>query len=173
MTHLKTLFSTLLITVALASSAQATTLFTRVHTRIEQEAGQQAADRYTSLVIRKARQYKIPVNTLIRLIAVESEFKPRERSSAGAVGLMQVMPLHFRSRGISSRYWYDPETNLDVGCRIFTGYRDLMARRYRGLPERALYHRTLVAYNMGPYFVVSRGIYRSRYSNLILNPKTK
>lgn len=125
-----------------------------VHRYIQETSGDAKADRFASLVVRKARQHAIPPMILARLIRYESEYDPSVVSYAGACGLMQIMPTHFR-RGEN---WRNPADNLDVGCRVLNGYK----RRFQG------WHPALVAYNRGPGNGPHRGIYRTRYSRKIL-----
>lgn len=77
-----------------------------------------------------------------RLVRVESEFDPRAKSRAGAIGLAQVLPSTARlyEPGLSVEQLYEPATNLRLGFRYL---HDLMAR-YGTL------NHALVAYNRGP-----------------------
>jgi hypothetical protein len=49
------------------------------------------------------------------VIRVESVGDPNAVSSAGAIGLMQVMPAEFQSQGIPEGSWFDPATNIMAG----------------------------------------------------------
>ena len=62
-----------------------------------------------------------------RLVRIESGFRPAVRSSAGAIGLAQVMPTTavFYDRAITSARLTDPATNLRIGFRYL---RDLLER---------------------------------------------
>lgn len=123
--------------------------------------GSERAKILAPLLRRSASKHQIPLGLLVQLIRVESNFNPREVSPAGALGLGQVMPL---------RSWANPSINLDLSCRVLKTYHTQVSHRYPGLLPQDLWHRTLVAYNMG-FSRVSRSynpIYRSRYSNLIL-----
>jgi hypothetical protein len=72
------------------------------------------------------------------LVAVESDYNPQCRSSAGAIGLTQLMPENVREMGISNPT--DPAQNLDGGAR----YLAKMMAKYKDLPT------ALAAYNAGP-----------------------
>lgn len=122
---------------------------------------------YTPLITRQAKKHGIDPFLVASLVWHESNFNPREVSPAGALGLCQVMPLWFRHYRVPLSAWRDPEANLGVALRIYSGYRGRMARTFRGIDRLELDHRTLVAYNRGPK-AVSRGVTRSRYSRLIL-----
>jgi len=54
-----------------------------------------------------------------RVVKVESEFNERATSSAGAIGLTQIMPAtaQFFMPGVTRAALYDRETNLRVGLR--------------------------------------------------------
>jgi len=139
---------------------------------IQSVAGVTAAKRYAWHIEQAAKKYNLDPLLVARVIRLESSYNAREVSSVGAIGLMQVMPFHFQRRGIPRSKWMDPKTNLDLGCRILAWYKDRMDRLYPNLDPLALRHRALVAYNMGPRAVVSRGIYRSRYSEIIMKHYT-
>lgn len=78
-----------------------------------------------------------------RLVRVESGFYPRAVSSAGAVGLAQVMPRTAFELDPSLGYsdLFDRDTNLRLGFR----YLYQMLQRYDGD-----LHLALLAYNRGP-----------------------
>lgn len=79
---------------------------------------------------------------LLSLIRQESAFDPKARSSAGALGLMQVMPMTGRRvAGAKPHELLEPEKNLKVGSRYFVG----LVKRFEGDVELAL-----AAYNAGP-----------------------
>jgi soluble lytic murein transglycosylase-like protein len=78
-----------------------------------------------------------------RLVHVESGFDLHAKSSAGAVGLTQVLPstARFYDAGLTTTQLYDRDTNLRLGFRYL---HDLLAR-YDDNLEHAL-----LAYNRGP-----------------------
>lgn len=57
----------------------------------------------------------VPAEYIAAVIRVESGGDPNAVSSAGAMGLMQVMPNEFQSQGISEDLWFDPGTNIMAG----------------------------------------------------------
>lgn len=83
--------------------------------------------------------YRNGVDSLLLASVVEAEsgFRPDAVSAKGALGLMQLMPLHFT--GIEQPL--DPEVNLDLGARYLGDLR----RRYDGDLTLAL-----AAYHAGP-----------------------
>jgi soluble lytic murein transglycosylase-like protein len=78
-----------------------------------------------------------------RLVRVESEFRMRAVSSAGALGLTQLMPPTAAELqpGITREEIFDRDTNLRLGFRYLRQLLD----RYDGDLEEALH-----AYNRGP-----------------------
>lgn len=75
---------------------------------------------------------------VLAVIDVESAFDPFAVSSAGAVGLMQVMPFWPRELGLTRRDLLDVELNIRMGTSILAYYLDL---------ERGDYRRALGRYN--------------------------
>ena len=75
---------------------------------------------------------------VLAVIDVESAFDPFAVSSAGAVGLMQVMPFWPSELGLSTRDLIDVELNIRMGVSILAYY---LAR------ERGDYVRALGRYN--------------------------
>jgi soluble lytic murein transglycosylase-like protein len=77
------------------------------------------------------------------LVRVESGFTRRAVSSAGAVGLTQVMPstAFWLQPGLTYSELFEPHTNLRLGFR----YLRLMLEQYNGDM-----HLALLAYNRGP-----------------------
>jgi soluble lytic murein transglycosylase-like protein len=112
------------------------------------------AEYYSRLIADAAAEADLPASVVASVVWHESNFRPLSVSSCGALGLMQVMPFHFRK----GENWRDPKTNLKVGCRVLRGY----WLRYDKDP-----HRALTAYCWGPANV-SRGMSRSRYSRAVL-----
>ncbi|SHH89229.1 Transglycosylase SLT domain-containing protein [Clostridium collagenovorans DSM 3089] len=105
-------------------------------------------DEKIAVAIDKASaKYGVDANLIRAIIKAESNFNPNAVSSAGAMGLMQIMPANFKSLGIT-----DPlsiEQNIEGGVRHIKQYLD----RYNGNVEMAL-----MAYNGGPGRMVSRGV---------------
>jgi soluble lytic murein transglycosylase-like protein len=78
--------------------------------------------RILAAVYENSLQYELPPELILSVIKVESEFNPRAYSNAGAVGLMQVMPVTGMYVGRSLGLWinreddlYDVEKNIQVG----------------------------------------------------------
>lgn len=108
-------------------------------------------------VHRAAEREGIGPDTLLRLVQVESSFRPRVVSYKGAVGLMQVLPSTARSMGVERAELFNVRVNLRVGTR----YLARLLERYGNL-ERAL-----TAYHWGPGNV-ARGRFTGWYAAQIL-----
>ena len=103
---------------------------------------------YQELVLREALEVDVDPLLLAALIRQESAFVPDIVSSAGAIGLMQVMPATgrdlARSLGVAnftSETLESPEINLHLGARFLVD----QLKRYG--PQLPL---VLSAYNAGP-----------------------
>ncbi|RKD86796.1 lytic transglycosylase domain-containing protein [Kushneria marisflavi] len=71
---------------------------------------------------RESRRASLDLQLVLSVIDVESRFMPEARSSAGAQGLMQVMPFWKKEIGRESDDLFDPDTNLRYGCTILAWY---------------------------------------------------
>jgi soluble lytic murein transglycosylase len=98
---------------------------------------------YWSLIEREARRHGLDPYLVAGLIRQESRFEFDAVSSAGAVGLMQLMPGTARrlaGRRLSRSYLRDPETNIRLG----TKYLAQLWQQYGGETEKAV-----AGYNAG------------------------
>lgn len=80
------------------------------------------AKRILSAVYENSVQYDLAPELILSVIKVESEFNPRAYSKAGAIGLMQIMPVTGIYVGRSLGLWvenegdmYDIEKNIQIG----------------------------------------------------------
>lgn len=94
------------------------------------------------IIERAGREYRIDPLLVEALISAESNFQVNAVSSAGAQGLMQLMPGTASDMGVSDPF--DPEQNIWGGTR----YLALMLLEFNGNLEKAL-----AAYNAGPHKV--------------------
>lgn len=106
----------------------------------EDERIAEAIDKYSA-------KYGVDPDLVSAIIKTESNFDSNAVSSAGAMGLMQLMPENCTALGIT-----DPlniEQNIEGGVRHIKEYID----RYNGDIEMAL-----MAYNGGPTRMLNRGV---------------
>jgi soluble lytic murein transglycosylase-like protein len=91
------------------------------------------------LIIENGRACNVDPALIKAIVANESRFDPTARSSAGAQGLMQLMPRTAASLGVTDPY--DPAQNIWGG----THYLRALLRQFGGSVELAV-----AAYNAGP-----------------------
>jgi soluble lytic murein transglycosylase-like protein len=99
-----------------------------------------------SLLTAAANKYGVPPELAIAVAQQESGGNPAVVSSAGAVGVMQLMPATAAQLGVTDPT--DPTQNIDGGVR----YLSQMLSEFNGDPQLAL-----AAYNWGPGNVSKNG----------------
>jgi len=135
-----------------------------LHGFVRSHVSAKRAATYTKLIRTKAEKYGVPPMLVAHIIEHESHFDPRCKTGP-SLGLMQVNRGHAR-RGDDL---YDPATNLDYGCKILREYHQWASSRLpRSASPRRVWEYALTAYNWGPTRAVSRGLYRSRYSDKVM-----
>ncbi|MGL4874615.1 MAG: lytic transglycosylase domain-containing protein [Clostridium sp.] len=99
-----------------------------------------AVDKYSKV-------YGVDRKLVLAVIKAESNFNPKCVSSAGAMGVMQLMPVNVKEEGIT-----DP---FDIDQNVRGGVSELSKhlKRYKGNVEMAL-----MAYNAGAGTVQRRGV---------------
>lgn len=102
--------------------------------------------RYASLIESVARQFKLDEELLHAVVRAESAYNPKAVSSAGAIGLMQLMPATAERYGVND-IW-NPTQNLRGGARYL---RDLLEQFDDDLML------ALAAYNAGEGAVMRYG----------------
>lgn len=95
-------------------------------------------DKYNKYVCEASKRFNIPRELILAVMAVESNFDPRAVSSAGAQGLMQLMPATALQMDVEDPF--DPYQSILGGTR----YLRTMANVFSG--DMVL---TLAAYNAG------------------------
>lgn len=74
-----------------------------------------AASRYQQLLREAARKYRLPMTLLQAVLETESAGNPRAVSTAGAEGLMQLIPKTQTRMGVADPF--DPRENIFGGAR--------------------------------------------------------
>lgn len=92
-------------------------------------------------IIKKAKtvadRENVPTDIVLGVIRVESDFVPTAESPVGAKGLMQIMPINYKSLGITDPF--DVDQNINGGIR-------LLARLFKRF---GTWEKALAAYNWG------------------------
>lgn len=101
---------------------------------------------FNEIIDNTSKKYNISSSIIKAVIKAESNFNPSVVSSAGAMGLMQLMPDTARSLGVDEPF--DPVENIEGGVK----YLKDMLTKFGGNLELAL-----AAYNAGPGNVVKYG----------------
>ena len=102
--------------------------------------------KFSSHILSAAKETKVDAVLIHAVITVESGYNPSARSSAGAVGLMQLMPGTARRYGVKDRL--DPAQSIHGGARYL---RDLKVMFDDDL------RLVLAAYNAGEQAVMKYG----------------
>lgn len=99
-----------------------------------------------SIFEQAANTYGIDIDLLKAVAKVESNYNTNATSSAGAKGIMQLMPATAKSLGVTNAY--DPKQNIMGGARLLASH----LQKYNGDISLAL-----AAYNAGSNAVDSYG----------------
>jgi len=92
---------------------------------------------FDALIEKYSTIHQVEASIIKAIMATESAFNPAALSRAGAIGLMQLMPMTARELGVNP---FVPEQNIEGGVRYFSQLMKMF-----GSIELAL-----VAYNGGP-----------------------
>ncbi|MGN0551314.1 MAG: lytic transglycosylase domain-containing protein [Acutalibacteraceae bacterium] len=117
--------------------------------------------KYENIVNEMSQKYQVEKKLIFAVIRTESHFDPDAGSSAGAMGLMQIIPETFEWLQIyyngevtmNSEYLYDPEVNIEYGT---------MFLRYL-LEKYSVEETAVAAYNAG-FGIVDEWLSDSSYS---------
>jgi soluble lytic murein transglycosylase-like protein len=116
---------------------------------------------YAAEFMAAGQRHGISPTILAAVGFVESSYRPDAVSSAGATGLMQLMPATAASLGVDAS---DPASAIDGAARLLSSFRDRF-----GSIELAL-----AAYNVGPGTIansggIAPGSQAERYVNKVLS----
>jgi len=106
----------------------------------------ESVEKYQDIVEEYATKYDVPITLVYAVIECESSFRENAKSSVGACGLMQLMPVTFNdvcewlSLDYTVEQIMDPKVNIQCG----TYY---LSRMYRMFDDWEL---AVAAYNAGP-----------------------
>jgi len=131
------------------------------------------AKRFEKAINDYSRQYHVDKDLVKAIITVESCFKTNAKSSAGAQGLMQLIPATARRFGVKKSY--NPRQNIRGGIK----YLNFLKTRYKGDLKKIL-----AAYNAGegavdkhkgipPYKETKQYVNKVLKVHARLNPKSK
>lgn len=101
--------------------------------------GARVPDAYARYVNQASQKYGVHSTLIAAVMKTESGFKSNAVSSAGAQGLMQLMPGTAKDLGVSNPF--DPGQNIEGGAK----YLGTLLKKYKGNTGHAL-----MAYNWGP-----------------------
>ena len=103
-------------------------------------------------IVKKSKELELPLPLIMAVIHQESEFYPNARSSKGAQGLMQIMPLKWDAYvvklnlNVDRRAMTDPLMNITVGCEILKDFYN----QYTHITDyKVRMSKTLTDYNNG------------------------
>jgi soluble lytic murein transglycosylase-like protein len=102
--------------------------------------------KYSGHVLAAAKETSVDAALIHAVISVESGYNPAARSSAGAVGLMQLMPETARRYGVKNRL--DPAQNIRGGARYLHDLQVMFGNNLQLV---------LAAYNAGEEAVMKYG----------------
>lgn len=110
-----------------AATVWLTDMATRLDNRVPDPAERIEILRY---VHQEAQRVDLPPELVLAVIDIESAFDRFAVSSAGARGLMQVMPFWLEELNRPDDNLFDIQTNLRMGCTILRYYLDMENNEY-------------------------------------------
>ena len=76
--------------------------------------------KYDSIFKKAAKKYGVSESLLKAVAKAESNFNPNDVSSAGAIGVMQLMPSTAKELGVTNPY--DAEQNIMGGAKLIAAH---------------------------------------------------
>jgi hypothetical protein len=105
-----------------------------VLTAAERPRAQGTWDKWRALFVKHAARTGVPLAWLVAVCTWESGGDPKAESPAGAIGLMQLMPVLWGGR--SKAEMQDPETNMRLGADFLRQLREGTNLKFGGLHDR-------------------------------------
>ena len=128
--------------------------------------------RFDEHIRQAATLYQIPAELVRAVIKVESDYDPRAVSTAGARGLMQLMPD--TAAGLQVRDINDPRENIFGGVRylrilanMFNGDLELTVAAYNAGENAVIQHRGIPPYAQTKDYVVKVTKFYRRYRTIV------
>lgn len=112
----------------------------------EKSSGSASTSSFESLIQKASQKYGVDADLVKAVIQNESAYDPAAVSSAGAMGLMQLMPATAENLGVENPM--DPAENIEGGVKLL---RELLTQFGGNLTN------TVAAYNAGAGAVMQYG----------------
>ena len=112
--------------------------------------------KYLDLVIKNAKEQKFDVELVLAIIKKESNFNPKAKSKAGAMGLMQLLPDTAKWLGLKdTSKLYNPDVNIKYGIKylrwLFNYFKNsIPAELLKEDIKKSEILKVIAAYNAGP-----------------------
>ena len=103
-------------------------------------------EKVATAIDKACKKYNMDQSFIMAVIKQESNFNSNAVSSAGATGIMQIMPFNFAGLGITDPY--DVEQNIDGGTKMLSNLLDVYQDKKMAL----------AAYNAGSGTLANRNI---------------
>ncbi len=124
-------------------------------------------EEYHDMVMKYSKEYSVPAELVFAIIKVESNFKSDAKSSAGAIGLMQMLPDTYKwlaedklGEAAFTAMLYDPDVNIKYG----TYYLQYLYAKFGS------WEKVIIAYNWGEGnfadFLETEGYKEGDYSSI-------
>lgn len=123
----------------LGGDSRVTALPPAVSRKSQSEGDEQVQGKFAEIIQQAAQKYNVDPRLIQAVIRAESNFNPKATSSAGAMGLMQLMPATAAGLGVTDPY--DPKDNIFGGTKFLAR----LLQKYKNDVSLAL-----AAYNAGP-----------------------
>lgn len=108
------------------------------NSKVLSKVTESSSTKYSSIIEEMSQKYNVPESLINKVIEAESSFNPNVTSSAGAQGLMQLMPQTAKHLGVTNPF--DPRENIEGGVKYLKQMVDQFGN----------WRLALAAYNAGP-----------------------